>query len=533
LISGIFSATDSIAYEYPIGIPSAWISPDVPSPNQPNGWPFNVVSGYYYIDNSVPCTDSDNTYGCPANPRCSFPSTFSAGDYVEIHGGPFTGSTFYVTVNGTASNPVWFRGTPEQPVEMQRDFVVKGTHAFFENLKFTGDHKLAIRPHGNIQTDHIIVRNSEVRGTGQAVGSHSAFSADGTNGLVTSDIIFYNNIVSYCGDSETTVENDFHGFTTGSYVHNIWILNNETHNNGGDGVQLSHAGVDAHHIYIGRNHFYHEGENAIDVKKANDVIISQNIAHDFEKRNSSSGVAIVIHYEPDSIWVLYNEVYDTEWAIQSTGSTNTWFIGNVIHNVHHTGSWDPNSGYSSGAALHFRGGSSGGAIYNTIYNYDTGLQLTQGSTSYTVENNIFADRAEPTGYDIRVADSSIANVTTLARNLMFTSGTSRTSWAGTTYDVSGLQGIAQCSGCLEENPLFVDRNNNDFHLTSSSAAIGAGSASAALSNFQSRYGISIAKDADGLLRPQDTWDMGVFEYDEGYEPPPSLNPPSGVKVILQ
>jgi hypothetical protein len=150
-----------------------------------------------------------------------------------------------------------------------------------------------------------------------------------------------------------------------------------------------------------------------------------------------------------------------------------------------------------------------------------------------VENNIFADRAEPTGYDIRVADSSIANVTTLARNLMFTSGTSRTSWAGTTYDVSGLQGIAQCSGCLEENPLFVDRNNNDFHLTSSSAAIGAGSASAALSNFQSRYGISIAKDADGLLRPQDTWDMGVFEYDEGYEPPPSLNPPSGVKVILQ
>jgi len=511
----LFSLSSVLAYDYPTGIPNAWIEPDMVAPTAPSLWN-TEQAGYYYIDNSVSCTDNNNDYGYPANPRCTFPTTITAGSRVEIHGGPYNWTgTVYLTIQGNSNHPVWFLGMPGSEPEFQMNLVIKGTYGYFSNLNFTNNNTISIRPHDNIQTDHILVRNVNIQGTGTDVGGGSGIGISGLDGFLTNDIILFNNEISYCGDYQSVAENDFHGINTGSYVHDIWILDNLTHHNGGDGVQLSHNGVDSHHIYIGRLTDYNEGENAVDIKKANDVIVSDSIFYNYEKRNSSSGVALVIHYDPHNIWVINNKTYNAEWAYMTTGSTNTWFIGNLAYDIKHTGSsWDPDSGYSGGVGIHFRGNSSGGAINNTLDNIDTGIQLTVGNISYRLSNNIITNRTEPTGYDIRVANSAISNITDIDYTLFDTANSSRIYFNNSILDVAGLKSANECQHCpAETNPLFI--SPSDYHLQALSPAHNSGNIEQVYTDFFNLYGIDIRRDLDNVFRPQGSaWDMGAYEYQE-------------------
>jgi len=82
------------AYTPPIGIPDPgyWgsIHPiDSEAPGTattcPN-WPSSLAANCYYVDNSVPCSNSGNGY--PDFPRCSIHPLLSSGAFVEVHGGP-------------------------------------------------------------------------------------------------------------------------------------------------------------------------------------------------------------------------------------------------------------------------------------------------------------------------------------------------------------------------------------------------------------------------------------------------------------
>ncbi|RRS33926.1 MAG: hypothetical protein OI74_06195 [Gammaproteobacteria bacterium (ex Lamellibrachia satsuma)] len=283
----------------------------------------------------------------------------------------------------------------------------------------------------------------------------------------------------------------------------------------------------SHHIFVGRNDFSDNRENAIDIKEINDVVLSQNKMYNFTASSSSAGAAVVIHYGPERIWMLYNEVYNSDLGLVTTESTETWMIGNVIYDIHGS-SPDPDSGYSSGAAIHFRGASSGGVVNNTLYDYDTGIQLTAGS-DYLVENNIFAGRNLPLGgYDIRIGTSSIADSTDLNYNLF---DSANVYWNGTRYN--SLDSLKTnelvCQYCLQDTSLdFLDKANNNFKVSDTSQAVDKGNMSIVYSRYKNLYGVDIVADIEGRTRPiGNAIDIGAYETDgvanTNQPPPPPYN----------
>ena len=392
-----------------VGIPApSWNSIDpirAVAPAQPSSWPNAETTGYYYIDNThASATDASNTYGTPNRPRATIPEiTYDAGSYVEIHGGPYTGGgQLIITANGTEQAPVWIRGSSEATRPTIRgETILKGSYIFVENLLYDADQQgIALRVHNDSYLHHVIIRNIEMMGSGTDVGFNSAISITGSDANRFHDIIIYNNHIHDLGDHTASAdENDYHGIAPSSNFDRVWILNNHIHHMGGDSVQVGVASIpDASrgsHVYIGNNEFHDDHENAVDIKEVNNVIVSGNLAYGYEGTGSSSGSVIVAHNSPDNIWVINNIVHSALLGLVTTDSTNTWFIGNIVYNIHHNpaASWDPNSGYAMGSAIHFRGSSSGGAVNNTVFDYDIGIQLLQGnSDGYAVYNNIFTEK---------------------------------------------------------------------------------------------------------------------------------------------
>lgn len=84
-----------------------------------------------------------------------------------------------------------------------------------------------------------------------------------------------------------------------------------------------------------------------------------------------------------------------------------------------------------------------------------------------------------------------------------------------------------------QDPLVVDAANGDFHLQTNSPAIDKGSiVSADSATIANLYGINIASDFEGVLRPHGSaYDIGPYEYNGSTSvfnenPTPSLLPPS-------
>lgn len=222
-------------------------------------------------------------------------------------------------------------------------------------------------------------------------------------------------------------ENDYYGILIGLGASNVWVVDNRMYRNSGDSIQVNISGAlsgstawtsnpanaNAHHIYIGRNEMYQERENAIDLKLCHHVVVSQNKIYSLKSQGSSGGgTAIVLHsvpvstdcvgnplpfypYErrgPDSIWLLYNEIYDCERtgitishaSNEDTIPNDIYVVGNLLYNIKHRytdvnqdgqDDWFPAPG-SDGTAILAK---AIGRVYiynNTLYNCDLGVALT-------------------------------------------------------------------------------------------------------------------------------------------------------------
>lgn len=544
LFINIFFSNILLAFELPVGIPIPdWgsVNPiERQSPARPESWPNKEVDNYYYVDMSHSnATDSNNTFGYPARPRITIPEgDLQAGAYVEIHNGPYTGGG-RVSINslGTIIAPVWIKGNSVNKALIRGETIITGSHAYIENLFFDTSRKtLSIRCLNGLCPHHMVVRNIEFSGPGIADGYTSVLSVSGDEVKGANNIILYNNHIHGFGDTAVDApENDYHGIHVGANANHTWVLNNHIHNNGGDSIQIGAAQYSnpldprrPTHVYVGKNNFHNDGENAVDIKGADHIVVSGNTMHGYGQSSSSAGEAIIIHNDPTDVLLINNIIYSATFGVVVTGADGAWIIGNKIYNIHALdyASWKPTSFYSSGTAIHFRSTKNSGAVNNTIYDFDNGIQLATG-TGYTVSNNILAYRFRSDGSDIS-ADYKVLESSTLENNILYHPEEERIRRSGNqVVNIKEYQEYYDgCEQCSNGKPLFIDYQNLNFKLQNNSPAIDKGTILQSVANITELYKV----DLSGEDRFQgESIDIGAFEFPSGKYPTTPLAP-SNIKI---
>ena len=426
--------------------PGDWVPP-IGVPRPPFGIEESVTDDEFthWVDNTAAgCSDSGD--GTPSTPRCSLPRNLASGSIVQVRGGPYEARNFRTVVAGTAESPVFVRGPSAGLVAVTGDDGVEfgGTYGILENVDAE---RLSIK--GASTNDHLAMRHSYIHdnpGTGAMVftGSNAHF------------IVFYNNEIARNGVIPS--DRDHHGVSLGGGSSDVWIVDNHIHHNSGDAIQFCHGcigdGNGPARVYIGRNLMHDDEENALDFKEfIGPVIVSENEIYGYVSAVNSNGDAIRINDEGDQgeIWVLNNEIYNSEIGINPRGSAATvYIIGNIVHDISRL------SGIRRGADF---------VINNTVY--DVG------------------------GIGI-AADVAVNNIVWNATP----------SFSAETC-MNNLSDDSSC-GSTGDPMLQVDSANHLTGLAASSPAINAGTEHAAYGEFQARYGLSIRTNVG-------TIDIGALE----------------------
>jgi len=508
-------ATCTYAYDMPIGIPAPNFgtvlgNPVTASlPANPAGWPSQEVAGYYYVDNtSSNSTDSGNTYGYPNKPRNSLPSSIAAGSVVEVRGGPYNyAENFDISMNGTSNAPAYFYGVNNPIIKAIRTNIT-GSYFIFDGFELSENRVIATG------VSYGTIRNTEVHGPNLQNG----VSLNGSN------IVFYNNNVHHHqGD-------DKHGVTITQGSSTVWILNNWLHHNGGDGIQFCHqcSASPPQYVYVGGNTMNSNRENGIDLKFGKNIVVSQNEVYSHwtstagvefcyddnsgctTGSSGSDGASIVVGSDgaPTNVWVIFNNVYDSNKGIRVEESYDGVVMGNVIHDVQ-----------SIGIEYEKAGEGPQTTSFNTVYNSTTGIKgpWQGGVLQLTINDNIISKMS---GASINIDEA--ADYSSASNNLFYNDGSPITiGWNTSSTFTSGTSINSKVGGTgnLVGNPMFKSPGTSNFSILSGGAGINKANDDLVTLNskFKTIFGnsVSVLRDYAGNARSSSglDHDIGAYESD--------------------
>jgi FtsZ-binding cell division protein ZapB len=524
------------AWTPPTGIPTPDFGLDEAAPPVPDPWTAETP-GFYYVGGSG-ASDS-RTYGHPGAPRITIPLSLPAGAVVEIHGN-YTqshASPKIIAANGTKEQPVFIRGLEDTVVT--RGWLIKGTYFIVENLKWALAASSESKPpclKFISPTDHAALRNSDLGGN---------LTGGGIQVVSSKHVVVWKNDIHDSGDVNYETDQDIHSINI-SGANNVWVVDNEIHESSGSGVQVNAGSAAAqpntHHIYLGRNHVYLTRQSGLFSKQAVDVIISQNKIHDIINTSWSPSKGLGFQYAPERVWYLYNDVSGCTFGIYSGSDSgmgtgrDTYFIGNVIHDIHTLSGYNPNSAWAQ-AGIMLAGGINRYVTGNTIHDVDGGVYCPSSGGKIDIKNNIISKITQPGGTHIFVEMGAVANASAMCNNLF--GEEAKIKWGSNTVKtLAQFQAAFPGKGaeCVDnEDPVFANAADGDFTLGETSPAINAGTPVDVYETFKTLYGIDISVDKNGDKRPFGAgWDIGAYEYQSGGGPGPEPpDPCADVKAELE
>lgn len=551
----------------PIGIPDPFSGWDAVAPDYATlctNWPTAATTGCYYVDpgHASATNGSGNTNGYPNRPRLSIPTPLGPGTllilatsngavYSTLHsgGGVITLSGNSSTFALGSAGPVWIRGiddTTNRPT-MCRPWHMNANYAYLENLFWDGDlctptaEQNFLGLASGTTATNVVFRHIEVAGDLAATGGGGAFQACSSinqQNLVFSDVIARDNGNVDGFRAAPSGDPDAGGLTFGR-CHHVWVLDSQFFHNMGTGLQLNAGNVSGstffndqlHHIYVGRNNFTQNLQGGLFSKESEDVVFSENTScGNYDRATGSPGKGIGWQYGPTRLWIIYNTVCENTYGIFGTSNSgqgaggSIYIVGNIIRDVANEGAldpmWTPNdSNDSCGIMMRDDRPSARYVINNTFDGNNSHLCIAQSDVpTYIVYNNIFTNRTEATGFDLNVESTNVHNLTTFTHCLVNGGASGFRFRVGTTNytSLASYQALAGSNGdnCVTTAPSFVDVGNDDFRIQSGSGAENTGTTApdaAVYTEFFTRYGLSIAVDLEGTVRPNGAWDIGAYE----------------------
>jgi hypothetical protein len=428
----------------------------IPAP--PFGYAETPPAANYFVDNSNPAaTDVNNPRGTPTRPRRSVPTTLPAGAVVEVRGGPYSTGLLTWTAQGTKSSPVFVIGVGSPVFQGNGTgdrLRAAGSYMLIDGFTFVGVKQ-------EIVGAGIALRHSEVRQT-----YTTAVAISGPGALV------YGNYIHDNGNANSLVEYDTHGVMIVPGTNGTWVIDNEIARNGGDAVQIGSDDPTQpipQYAFVGGNTLHEDRENGVDIKRASNVIVSQNVIYGYVVRSSSAGEAIVVHAGPEQVWIINNAIGSSQQGIVCTGATGYYVVGNLIANIHHApgATYDPNSLWGASGVLTYNTTNSV-HVNNTIWASDAGISIPTGSMTEVVNTVTGGLTAGTAG--VRVASAVVRTGAIVSNNV----GVDATS--------------------------FIAPSSGDFRLTKSSPAIDAGTTHWVYAAFQNTFGLPLGRDLYGATR---------------------------------
>ena len=467
----------------------------------PTPWT-SPAEGFYYIEPSRHgASDENNPFGTPAHPRQTIPELLPAGAIVELHGAYDRqhSSPHGIVSRGTAARPVFIRGVDAKARPMIRSpWELSATYTILENLDFgPADSKRTGELAIIAPTSHLALRDSEVHGNANG-GGLGIVSWKATESV--DHVVILGNRVHDNGDVRADFDQDCHGIAVGSRVSQLWVVDNELYRNSGDGIQINggrEAQASTHHIYVARNVAHDNKQTGFWTKQAVDVIFAQNLCYGHRLGNSSYGQCMGLQYAPERVWFISNHIHDCDFGIafssdSDMGNGKSMFIvGNVIHNIHHSAGYNPNTAWSN-AGIMLAGGTVHVIFNNTIYDVDAGINSPITATNYIV-NNIVANITEPQGRGLFLEQPAAAKSIAVHDNVFGPGARIRVGDRAVEFGAAALPGN-RFSRSVDS--LFVGPRADDFRLADRSADAVKGSTEPATiaAAYRSLYNVDLPVD---------------------------------------